>query len=336
MMAQIVGLAAIVLIALVFVAFVVIRSKLRKFIGKVQNTGRPARRIHLQKKTKAVWRDSQKVGALVDPLLARGFKDAGLFEIPEMPELRLQAVVNTQDGAYGAIYEFPKFGVWIDLVYRFADGGALTCTTNTAPALEARPGFPKVRQEQQDSLLLYQRLQSEKPADREIVIIKIEDFVPLFEKAYADEMDWRAAKGASTEEIRVVAQSGTHKDASENTLSLAQKIHEAQQLRNLDESLRERFAAEQNIPETEWKAMQKHVVVIHDRLPADRIRAQFERLSKIAHLELKLPDNTASSTREQFASLNSTLPGGKGFQKLGEVRIDPITADVWRAPERSS
>jgi hypothetical protein len=336
-MAQIVGLAAIALIALVFMAFLVIRSKLRKFLGKVQNTGRPARRIHLQKKTKAEWRDSQKVRALVDPLLMRGFKYAGLFEVPEMPGLRMQGVVNTENGAFGAIYEFPKFGVWIDLVYRFADGGGLTCTTNPGPALDARPGFPKVRQEQQDSLMLYQRLQAEKPADRQIVIIKIEDFAPIFEKAYADEMDWRAAKGgASADEIRVVAQSGAHKDASEATLSLAQKIHAAQQLRNLDESLRERFAAEQHIAETEWKAMQKRVIVIHDRLPADRIRGQFERLSKVTGLELKLPDNNpASSTREQFAALNSSLPDGKRFEKLGEVRIDPITADVWRGPEGS-
>src|SRR5207253_11031512 len=156
----------------------------RTFVGGIKNIGRPARRIHL-KQTQVEWQDPAKVHALVDPLLHRGFKDAGVFEIPELPGLRMQALVHPDSGALGAVYEFPKRGAWLDLVFRFEDGGGLTCTTNPGPALEARPGFSKVHQAEQDSSMLYERLLRERPPDRQIVLVGINDFVPLFEKAYA-------------------------------------------------------------------------------------------------------------------------------------------------------
>jgi hypothetical protein len=78
--------------------------------------------------------------------------------------------------------------------------------------------------------------------------------------------------------------------------------------------------------------MQKRVIVVHDHLPADKVREQFEKLSKAAGLHLSVPQGFAESTRQQFAYLNAQIPSGKGFSKLGEVRIDPLTADVWSLP----
>ncbi len=332
MIRPILAIGALAFVVLMYLAVVVIHSKIRTLLGKIQNIGRPARRIHLVKKAAIAWQHPEKVRALVQPLLARGFKDAGLFEIPEMHQLRMQALVHPENGALGAVYEFPKFGVWLDLVFRFEDGGALTCTTNPGPSLEDRPGFPKVRQHEQDSVKLYERLLHEKPLDRKVAPVKIADFVPLFEKAYADEMDWRAAKGMSSNELRSTAEATGHAGASEDALDLTKTIHDAQQLRNLDESFRERFAAEQRISESAWKPKQKSVIVVHDRLPARTVVEQFEKLSKARGIQLSLP-HSGESTRLQFVKLNAQIPNGKGFTKLGEVRIDPLTADVWSLPE---
>ncbi len=312
--------------------FVVIRSKIRNVINSIKDFGRPARRIHLDKKIGIDWQQPDKVRALVQPLFARGFKTGGFFVVPEMPGLSMQAVVNPDNGAFGAIYEYPKRGVWIDLVFRFEDGGGITCTTSPWPSLEDRPGFPKFRQDEQDSIKLYELLMRERPADRKIVLVKIEDFAALFEKAYADEMDWRAAKGMSERELRDTAAGTGHANASANALSFAQTIHDVQQLRNRDQSLRERFAAQQKIPAVDWTAMEAKVIVVHDRLPVDSIRGQFEKLSKAAGFSLVLPDASITSTRHQFEALNAQIPNGKGFTKLGEVTIDPLTADVWRSP----
>src|SRR5205809_229001 len=176
MLLQFVALTAVVFVALLCIAFFIIRSKVRTFVGGLKNIGRPARRIHLMKKNQVEWQDRAKVRALVDPLLHRGFKDAGVFEIPEIPGLRMQALVHGDNGALGAIYVFPHRGAWLDLVFRFEDGGGLTCTTNPGPSLEARPGFPKVHQAEQDSIMLYERLLRERPADRSIQLVGIDDF----------------------------------------------------------------------------------------------------------------------------------------------------------------
>jgi hypothetical protein len=333
MLLRFVALTAVVFVALLCIAFFIIRSRVRNFVGGLKNIGRPARRIHLMRKTQLDWQDRAKVRALVDPLLNRGFKDAGVFEIPEIPGLRMQALVHADNGALGAIYEFPQRGAWLDLVFRFEDGGGLTCTTNPGPSLEARPGFPKVRQAEQDSVMLYERLLREKPSERKIALVGIADFVPLFEKAYADEMDWHAARGITASEVKSTAAATGRAEVSEETLSLTKTLHDAQQLRNLDESFRERFAGEQKIPEQAWKTMQPHVIVVHDRLPAKMVREQFEKLSKAAGLTLSFSDNSIASTRQQFEELNAQLPSGKRFERLGEVRIDPLTADVWKSPE---
>jgi len=213
----------------------------------------------------------------------------------------MQALVQMDRGALGAIYEFPKRGVWLEA--------------------------------EQDSIMLYDRLLRERPADRQVVLLKIEDFAPVFEKAYADEMDWHAAKGLSESELKSTADASGRSDASEAALSLAKTIYDAQQLRNLDDSFRERFATEHAIPEQAWKAMQSRVLIVHDRLPANMIREQFEKLSKGAGLTFSFPANPAASPRQHFAELNVQLPDGRRFEKLGEVRIDPLTADVYQAPE---
>ena len=86
-------------------------------------------------------------------------------------------------------------------------------------------------------------------------------------------------------------------------------------------------------PEPPAFSVQPHVIVVHDRLPANMVREQFEKLSKTAGLALSFSDNSIASTRQQFEELNAQLPSGKRFERLGEVRIDPLTADVWKLPE---
>jgi hypothetical protein len=161
-------------------------------------------RIHLTKTETDRRKNAATALGIVDALKGRGFKDAGIHEIPEMPGVTVQLLAQYDEGFYAAIYDHPAAGCWFDIVTRYQDGTASTFTTARATGLKPRPGFPNVNAPGTSAPDLLARARRERPRSP-FKSASVETAARDFEDSYADSMSWRKNQGISTGEVVDVA-----------------------------------------------------------------------------------------------------------------------------------
>lgn len=223
------------------------------------------------------------------------------------------------------VYEYPRAGIWLDLVTRYEDGTSVTFSTSPrGGTLDPRPGCEKVNEPGGEPGSLWKRFIAERP-DRPRAEHTAENFVALFEKAYADEIDWRNSRGGPTrEEIRrVAAQSG--KQPSEEVVAATQERLAARARENLRTGLIDRFARQGTVSGDAWDP--ERVTVVHDGLSFAQVRAFFSGAGPAA----PAGDLSQLPAREAFRRLNECLAADRRFSVLGRVS-GPVEADLYAPP----
>lgn len=330
---QIIGVLCCLLLLLVFAGVLLVRYKLRRLFTTLHNATEawqpvPAR-LHLERQDTEQWQDRARVEEQLAPLRAAGFEDAGHFLAPQLQGLRLQGLVSSRHRLFAAVYEHPSAGVFTDLVARYADGTTLTYgnLANT-PELDQRPGHGKVRCPGAAPGEMLERIMAERP-DRPVTEVSPGEFAGFFERAYADEMDWRNSRGGPTaEEVRAVARA-SGEQVSEEVLEMTRHQLAMQALGGLEEGIRERFLASGAISEAEWDEVEHRVLVVHDRLTMAHAEELLEEEGETP--ETAVP--TAGKTpREWFAARVARLPADRTYRLLGRV-TEPVPADLYLAPD---
>ncbi|MFO0953935.1 MAG: hypothetical protein U0835_22815 [Isosphaeraceae bacterium] len=337
---QIFGAAFLLLIGLLFFGILFLRYKLKRFARFIEESaaelakaGAPSpARIHLRRLAAPDWADPEAVEAQSGPLPELGFSHAGDYQIEEVPGLSLAGWVNAKTGVFAVVYEHPQAGVWTDVVTRYVDGTRITyANTLQGSGVEHSPGHDVQRFDGIGVKDLYEKHLAARP-DKPIVPPSADEFVARFEKAYADEMDWRNSRGGATEqEIRQIAlQQGRTLD--EDEVRALRSAAESRAMEQLAEAVRERFLEETRMPAREWEDVRDRVVVVHDRMSPDYFE---EMLSDLSDDEEDLPEidgSPGSSPRNAFARYNAALEPDRRYRKLGTVTA-PVEADVYAAPE---
>jgi hypothetical protein len=203
-------LRIIVPVAIKVFALLFVRTALRaglKDIGQQAMDKQPDT-IHLSPLAAPAWRNPAEVERMCGPLLARGFKDIGIFTIPEMPGLQLQFLTRLSDSVYAVVYDHPKAGVWLNLVSRFQDGGSVTFSTNKDRGVETRPGKLIVYAPGASPEVLLQRILAER-SNKPLVNVAADGVLKMFEEAYAEDIAWRKKRGPSATEVAKVMASRT-------------------------------------------------------------------------------------------------------------------------------
>jgi hypothetical protein len=156
------------------------QTVLRGWLGKVgaKALDQQPDTIHLEPRPHHVWKDAAAVNALAAPLTERGFQDAGIHTVQEMPGMVLRFLVNPAERVAACIYEHPKVSTWLD----------------------TRPGQTKVNAPEMGSAALYERLLRERRAG-DLEEWSMANVAGKFEAAYAREMTWRKKKGISGKEV---------------------------------------------------------------------------------------------------------------------------------------
>jgi hypothetical protein len=157
-------------------------------------------RIHLQPCTADKWRNASAARRITDALATRGFSDAGVNLIPELPGVVVQLLANEKDGLYAAVYEHPKAGTWFDLVARYQDGSSVTYSTALPTALKPRPGHPTVNLPGIEPLAVLDRILAQRPR-RPLKPVATDQATSVFEQGYADSIDYRKQVGISSGEV---------------------------------------------------------------------------------------------------------------------------------------
>ena len=157
-------------------------------------------RIQLQKAGPSAWKNAGAPAKAVDAFTSRGFADAGVHTIAEMPGVVVQLLAHPRDGFYAAVYEHPQAGTWFDLVSRFQDGTTVTYSTSRPTALKPRPGHPTINLSGVEPLAVLDKALAQRPR-RPLQAATPAEAVSVFEQGYADAMVYRKQEGISTREV---------------------------------------------------------------------------------------------------------------------------------------
>lgn len=156
--------------------------------------------IHLERGGSDRWKKPGAVRHVVEALTQRGFGDAGVHTVREMPGIVVQLLAHAGHGCYAAVYEHPQAGVWFDLVSRFQDGTSLTFSTARPTALKPRPGHPTSHLPGTEPNALLDKFLAQRP-QRALTEASADNAVSVFEDAYAESMAYRKQAGISTSEV---------------------------------------------------------------------------------------------------------------------------------------
>ena len=339
---QVLGALTLLFFLFIVVVVLVIRAKLRKFVRNLEGMSQsllasvtPAR-IHLQSMAVPSWEDAEAVAAQSEELPGLGFVKGGSYQVEEVPGMALEAWFHPERAVTAVIYEHPKAGVWTDMATRYQDGTRATfANTQQGEGVDHAPGHIMERFPGLTARALYERFLAERP-DRPAITPTAELFVEVFEKAYADEMDWRNSRGGPTEdEIRRVAEL-TGEPISEEVLAATREMERSRAAAQLDEAVRERFLAETALSAAAWEKVRERIVVVHDRMTQELFESALMQCNDDRDWDddpaPRIDETPEHSPRRLFAAINARAGDGRRCEKLGEVG-QPVVADLYVVPE---
>lgn len=309
-------------------------SKLGEAMESLAGAAIPPARVHLTRLGNPDWNDKHKVDAFAEVFRSAGYEDIGTYEMDVMPDAVLLAMMNSADASYATIYDAPKIGVWVDLIVRNADGTSFTLTSNDkGAALERPPEHPMIRLGGASADQLLRRWTQEREAAKVADPVAEHLFKGVFEKAYAQYMDWRLKRGFATpDEIRAVGRAGGN-DVSAQTITLTAMAIASQERERLDEVLREKFLEMTPLSAVEWERARDRLIFVHDRLDSEEVRNLLasEEDPDLEEIGGGASEQPVSSPRELFAQLNDRFHPERRLKKLA-ILDEPIPADVYERP----
>ena len=236
----------------------------------------------------------------------------------------LASLLIHPQGYGGVICEHPQVGLFVDLLAcRQERGGLCVSSTTLAEDLETPPFWEKHYRPGASVgelwSLFQQQLQSF-PSES-LLPLSADNFVSRFEASYADETDWRNARGGPTEEeVRRIAQRNV-KNASDEDIANTLEQQRAMAKAGLAEGLRERFRALVT-PEQKLRFRVEDLVIIHDQLDhADLVEIVSDNVEDEEWEVTALPD----------ASLQTLLPEPVRFEKVATLDF-PLPTDAYKPP----
>lgn len=238
----------------------------RRFAALLSQVSTP-HEIQLQPLDKPQWKSDQ-LGADSATLVQMGFRSLGAYAIPQMPGVQLSAWIHQSDGMYGVLYDHPAAGCWCDITSFYADD--VGCTHSSAPESGLDP-YPKSLGRKLPGESVAQVVEAhrrERPPGW--IPLQSEGFVSLFQDRYRAEMEWRAGKGTSREEIARVAKL-QGKEYDPEVLDQAFEVEQQRNRELLEEALRQQFLETTSLSAAEWKKVEDQLVFVYDRLTPEQM-----------------------------------------------------------------
>jgi hypothetical protein len=156
--------------------------------------------IHLVAAASHSWKNAEVCDRLADALRQRGFVEAGIYTITEIPGVALRFLLNQATNSYASIYEHDKAGNWIELITRYQDGTGATFTQQPDRGMRHRVQDFVVHAPGADPGTLYERMLKERP-QRALLDLNADELPRLFETVYAAQVRWRKQRGADVREV---------------------------------------------------------------------------------------------------------------------------------------
>src|SRR5262245_3385459 len=138
--------------------------------------------ITLQRTGPTAWKKPDAPDKISTVLMSRGFENAGIYSIAEMPGLLVQLMAQRSDGLYAPRHRHPQSGHCFDVISKFQDGTPVTCTTAPPTALKPRPGHTTFTCRGSEPVAVLDKAVTMRPR-RPLVDVSVAAAVGTFEQA---------------------------------------------------------------------------------------------------------------------------------------------------------
>lgn len=129
-------------------------------------------------------------------LTAAGFVDAGAWDIPPMPKIKLALMVHPVDSFLAAIETASSIGAQLNVHTLYSDGGVTTYTNSKLPGPKAqRPGVTSVRMPGASVAALLSQARNDRRRDG-ISALSADDAPRIYERLHTESIRFRKAQGA--------------------------------------------------------------------------------------------------------------------------------------------
>jgi hypothetical protein len=133
---------------------------------------------------------------VAEELERAGFIDAGAWIIRELPKIRLSLLVHPAENFLAAIETASSIGAQVNIHTLYANGSVMTFTNSKLPsAKKQRPGMTNIRVPGASVDALITKARAARRRDG-ISTVKEEDAASLYERLYAESIQFRKAQGA--------------------------------------------------------------------------------------------------------------------------------------------
>jgi hypothetical protein len=133
---------------------------------------------------------------VAEQLERAGFVDAGSWIIRELPKIRLALLVHPVENFLAAIETASSIGAQVNIHTLYTNGSVMTFTNSKLPsAKRQRPGMTNIRVPGATVDALVAKARAARRRDG-ISAVKEEDAASLYERLYAEAIQFRKAQGA--------------------------------------------------------------------------------------------------------------------------------------------
>jgi len=339
------------------IAFVWIKKKLggvcESLMQIVQASGLPPFRIHLDAQKGAEWNHPEKLEQATAHIETVGYVRIGDYDVREMDDVLIRAFSHPETGFFFVLYDHDQAGVFADAFRDFSDGTSITISTAPETGMARPTHAPLFRLEadvceEETAQQLHDQLAHE-AIGRETDPTRPEEFAHMYSEFYAQEMDWRIARGGVTRlEIERVAEVSGQPAPSDAQVEMIQGIWSCAIGSFIDEEVERIWLAESNLGAVEWESMRDRIKVVHEHAKAEELAEDLAwsivdaQTNGEDDFETEAAHNAAvekleaafesRSIRDGFEQAMNEMPEKSRYRRVGSVE-DPWPADVWVAPE---
>lgn len=367
---QLLGAFLLALVIFALVLLLLIRWKLRGWLGRLGEALRmagaaavPPFRVTLEKisdegEEPFFWiqhKHKPQFEARCREFEGLGLEKLGDYLIAEIGT-PMTVFVDRATATYGVVYAHPVIGVWCDVTRRYADDTSWTFGTTAYHGMDIPPFAEQKFFPDLPLADVVAKFREEAPSVG-AKMIEVDEVPKQFQQAYAREMDWRIERGGATEEeIRRIADQQGNTVTDEEVVQIQQSWRAAIS-RFLSERVLKQYGKTAGLNAYERDFLDSHGVVIHQRMyPEDLLQAYDQEFFEDTNLEVEDDDEEdeeliaqqriwqgllaqlrADLDRQSPQEVFKTLIAGENNGTIWEFRqsVDkPIPADIWVRQER--
>ncbi len=302
-------------------------------VGVLQRTLENVEAATIEASPDSEWYHAQEADLLCAEYESLGAESMGLYSIPDIDGICLQAFTHSDLPAYITVNDHPDYGCWSDIVMLPESGGSLTFTTvQSASTGHNRPAIHRIERCHQSShpqtMLGFARSrlldESFKPAGAD-------QFIDVFNAIMADCQQALEDQDVDQSMLEsLVKDSGIVLQGDE-----AETINADRQLRRHDDTLRQcmqSYASSSGLTAQDWEMQRESIIVVYENYPVSLLlETLFENFTVPESLEDELAalDLEQTSARSVASRFIAALP-----EEYSAVRVatlsDPVLADVYK------